>query len=153
MLFELGVKHNLSTAYHAQSQGALERFHSTLKSLLSTYCLEMQLDWEEGLPWLMLVAREVTQQSVGFSPNEQFFAHKARGLLAVLRDQWVDSEPPKKLSEYVLGFRHRLSLAGELAGKCLSKKKLFDRYTEHRKFSVGDQVLALMPVVDSPFQS
>lgn len=158
VLFELGVRHNLSTAYHAQSQGALERFHSTLKSLLRAYCLEMQRDWEEGLPWLMLAAREVTHQSIGFSPNELVFAHKVRGLLAVLRDQWVDSEPPKKISEYVLGFRRRLSLAGELAGKCLNKtqgkmKKLFDRNTEHRKFSVGDQVIALLPVVDSPFQA
>ncbi|KAJ0033824.1 hypothetical protein NQD34_000931 [Periophthalmus magnuspinnatus] len=34
VLKALGVKHNQSSAYHAQSQGALERFHQTLKSLL-----------------------------------------------------------------------------------------------------------------------
>jgi len=37
VLLQLGVRQNLATAYHAQSQGALERFHSTLKSLLRAY--------------------------------------------------------------------------------------------------------------------
>ena len=32
VLKQLKVKHTLASAYHAQSQGALERFHQTLKS-------------------------------------------------------------------------------------------------------------------------
>lgn len=31
---ELGVHHRLSSAYHPESQGALERFHQTLKTML-----------------------------------------------------------------------------------------------------------------------
>lgn len=63
ILKQLSVKHNQSGAYHLQSQGALERFHQSLKSLLRTYCeLELNRDWEDGLPWLMLGAREVTQE-------------------------------------------------------------------------------------------
>ncbi|KAI3364938.1 hypothetical protein L3Q82_000937 [Scortum barcoo] len=58
VLKQLRVQHNRSSAYHAQSQGALERFHQTLKSLLRAYCTELDKDWEEGLPWLMLAARE-----------------------------------------------------------------------------------------------
>ena len=38
VLSELGITQTLSTAYHPQSQGALERFHQTLKSLLSKFC-------------------------------------------------------------------------------------------------------------------
>ena len=63
----LGVRHNQSSAYHAQSQGALERFHQTLKSLLRAFWTELNRDWEEGLPWLLLAAREVVQESTGFS--------------------------------------------------------------------------------------
>lgn len=54
----LRVRQNQSSAYHAQSQGALERFHQTLKSLLRAYCTELDTDWEEGLPWLIPAARE-----------------------------------------------------------------------------------------------
>ena len=35
---ELGIKQNLSSAYHPQSQGALERFHQILKNMIRTYC-------------------------------------------------------------------------------------------------------------------
>lgn len=43
------IKQSQSSAYHAQSQGALERFHRTVKSLLRAYCT-LERDCEEGLP-------------------------------------------------------------------------------------------------------
>lgn len=72
VLKQLNIKHNKASKYHAQSHGALERFHQTLKSLLYAYCVEMERDWEDGLPWLMLAAREVIQESSGFSANDWF---------------------------------------------------------------------------------
>ncbi len=62
VLKQLHIKHNQSTAHHAQIQGALERFHQSLKSLLQAYCVQLDQDWEEGLPWMMLAAREVVQE-------------------------------------------------------------------------------------------
>lgn len=56
---QLKVTHNISSAYHPQSQGVLERFHQTLKSLLRSYCVELDCEWEEGLPWMLLAIREV----------------------------------------------------------------------------------------------
>lgn len=49
----LKINRNLSSAYHAQSQGTLEHFHQILKSLLRAYCIELGRDWEEGLPCLL----------------------------------------------------------------------------------------------------
>ncbi len=72
-LKHLGVQHHRSSAYHPQSQGALEQFHQMLMSLLGAFCIELNRDWEEGLPWLLLAAREVTQSSLGFSPNKLVF--------------------------------------------------------------------------------
>lgn len=158
VLKQLGVKHNRASAYHAQSQGALERFHQTLKSLLRSYCTELSKDWEEGLPWLLLAAREVCQESTGFSPNDLVFGHRVRGPLAVLHDDWSKEEPPANLLDYVNGFRHRLYMAGQLAKQKLAKaqtkmKTLYDRHSEKRQFSEGDQVLALLPIAGSPFQA
>ena len=90
------MKHNQASAYHAQSQ-ALERFHQTLNSLLRGYCVELNQDWEEGLPWLLLAAREVVQGSTGFSPNELVFGHTVRGSLALLHDPVAQPEPPQNL--------------------------------------------------------
>lgn len=41
VLKQLNIKHNQASAYHAQSEGALERFHQTLKSLLQAYCTKI----------------------------------------------------------------------------------------------------------------
>ena len=158
VLGQLKVKHNKASAYHAQSQGALERFHQTLKSLMRSYCTELKGDWEEGLPWLMLSAREVVQESTGFSPSELVFAYKVRGPLSVLQDGLKVAEPPVNLIDYVNGFHRRLHLAVKMAGDHLTAvqskmKRYYDRRTEPQVFCPGDQVLALLPILGSPFQA
>lgn len=111
MLQKLGITHVKSTAYHPESQGAIERFHQTLKSNLRSYCTELGRDWEEVMPWLLLAAREVTQESTGFSPNELVSGHAVRGPLAMLHADWKQSRPPTKLADYVNGFKRRLDEA------------------------------------------
>lgn len=120
--------------------------------------MELGKDWEEGLPWLMLAAREVTHESTGFSPNELVVAHMGKGPLAAGVDDWKEPEPPKDLIDYVNGFRRRLYAAWNLAKEKLAAtpekiKSLYDRRLEVRNFLPGDQVLALCPVSTSPFQA
>ena len=100
----------------------------------------------------------MTQECTGFSPNELVFAHTARGPLTALSGNWVKPQPLKNLIDYINGFRHRLYTAGEMAKEKLALaqgkiKHLYDRHAEHRTFSPGDQVLALLPIVTSPFQA
>uniref|UniRef100_A0A9J7XUR9 Gypsy retrotransposon integrase-like protein 1 n=1 Tax=Cyprinus carpio carpio TaxID=630221 RepID=A0A9J7XUR9_CYPCA len=89
MLKELGIKHHMSSAYHPESQGAVERFHQTLKTLLRTFCIETGKDWVDGLPLLMFAVRESVQESLGFSPAELVFAHTVRGPLKLLKEQLI----------------------------------------------------------------
>lgn len=107
----------------------------------------------------MLAAREVVQDSTGFSPNELVFGHSVRGLLALLHDAVAlpSSDPPPNLIDYVNGFWHRLYSAGEMAKEKLfsaqgKMKRLYDCRAEQHVFSPGDQVLALLPLVHLPFQ-
>lgn len=92
-----------------------EHFHQTLKFLLRAYCVELGGNWEEGLPWLLLAAWEVVQESTGFSPNDLVFGHTVRGPLSLFKDGWMEADPPMNMIDYVNGFRHRLYVAGELA--------------------------------------
>ena len=72
-------------------------------------------DWEEGLPWLLLAAREASQESMGFSLNELVFGHFVRGPLMFLADYWKAAEPPKNVLTYFSDFRRPLYEACELA--------------------------------------
>ena len=57
-----------SSAYHPQSQGAIERFHQTLKIMIRTYCLDYDKNWDEGVHVLLLAVCESIQDNLGFSP-------------------------------------------------------------------------------------
>ena len=58
ILHELGIKQYESTAYHSETQGALERFHQTLKNMMRTYCLETEKDSDDGIHLLLFAAIE-----------------------------------------------------------------------------------------------
>lgn len=132
VLSSLSVVHQTSSPYHPESQGALERFHQTLKSMLRKFCLESAKVWDEGLPLLMFAARETAQESTGFSPAELVFGHTVRGSLRLLREKWLgEKTAPCNLLDYVSSFRERLHKACEAARSALSvsqskMKKTFD---------------------------
>ncbi len=154
----LRIKHNVSVAYHPESQGALERFHQTLKSMLRAYCFELERDWEEGVPWLLFASREVVQESLGFSPAELVFGHTPRGPLTVLKEKWLCDSKCGILPEYVTKFRTRLYRARELAKQNLEKtqnkmKTWFDKKAREWIFSPGDKVLVLLPVPGGSLQA
>lgn len=93
----------------------MERFHQTLKSHLRLYCVELDFDWEDGLPWMLLAICEVVQESTGFSPNALLFGHTVRGPIAVLADECKTSDPPENVLDYVSSFRYRLYEARAIA--------------------------------------
>ena len=68
ILKELKVKQILSSAYHPESQGVLERWHQTFKSMLRKFCTESNPNWNEGVDYLLFGIREAPQESTGFSP-------------------------------------------------------------------------------------
>uniref|UniRef100_A0A8C6KSI9 Gypsy retrotransposon integrase-like protein 1 n=1 Tax=Nothobranchius furzeri TaxID=105023 RepID=A0A8C6KSI9_NOTFU len=92
----LGIHHVVSSAYHLESQGALERWHQTFKSMLKKYCLSSGNQWDEGVPFLLFAAREAPQDSLGFSPAQLVFRHTPRGPLKALKEQFLRVPESKK---------------------------------------------------------
>ena len=159
VMHELGIKQYRSSAYHPESQGALERFHQTLKNMIRSYCFDTEKDWDEGIHLLLFAVRESVQESLGFSPFELVFGHSVRGPLKLLKEKFLSNdETPLNLLQYVSDFRNRLSRACEVARSNLktSQGKMKARYDNHvidRKFKPGDKVLALLPIPGRPLQA
>lgn len=148
------VEHRVSSAYHPESQGALERWHQTLKSMLKKYCFETGKSWDEGVPLLLFAIRETVQESVGFSPAELVFGHVVRGPLKVLKESFMSENPVPQQSvlKYVSRFRERLYNACTMAKASLSSsqdkmKSHFDKRAVARTLQKGDQVLVFLPVM------
>ena len=148
---QLGIKQYKSSAYHPESQGALERFHQTLKTMIKMYCIENSKDWDEGVHLLLFAVRESVQESLGFSPFELVFGHAVRGPLLLLKEKWLDEDPEKiSVLKYVATFKDRLFRAGQMAKRNLQESQ---SKMKSRCFEPGDRVLLLFPVASNPLQA
>jgi len=67
VMCQLGIQQFKSTAYHPQTQGALERLHQTLKNMMRMYCLEQDKDWDEGVHLYLFAVRESVHEGLGLS--------------------------------------------------------------------------------------
>lgn len=151
---ELRIKHTTSSPYHPVSQGALERWHQTLKAMLKKYCQTEQKDWDEGLPFHLFAIHDATQESLGFSPAELVFGHSLRGPLSQLKEVMLEDASNRKRD--VLQFRERLLRSRDFARQNLkdsqeSMKRRYDRSALERNFEVGDKVLMLNPTFEASF--
>ena len=139
VMHELGIKQYRSSAYHPESQGALDRFHQTLKNMIRSYCFDKEIDWDEGMHLLLFAVRESVQESLGFSFFELIFGHTVRGPLKLLKEKFLSQEDtPLNLLQYVSYFRSKLLKACETAKSNLKNtrskmKQNYDKNTKERK--------------------
>ena len=70
----LGTQHILTTAYHPQSNGMVERFHRQLKQSLKAR--ESGKSWLEHLPWALLGLRAAPKEDAAVSSAEVVFGRQ-----------------------------------------------------------------------------
>lgn len=75
---QLGIEHRKSTVYHPQSNGRVERFHKTLKSLLAKAINNDQSDWESKLPDSLFAHRIAVSEVTGYSPFFMLYGRQPR---------------------------------------------------------------------------
>ena len=64
----LGIKANLSTAFHPETDGQSERANQDIKRGLRTYCNYMQDDWARWIPMMEFSDNNNTSASLGLTP-------------------------------------------------------------------------------------
>ena len=158
VMHELGISQFSSSAWHPESQGALERWHQSLKNMMRMYCAEYEKDWDEGVHLLLFAARESVQESLGFSPFELVFGHRVRGPLQLLKEKWLTTDSELNLLDYVSSFKTKLARAGEIARDNLKDsqakmKRWYDKDARNRVFEKGEKVLVLFPMQGNPLQA
>jgi len=153
----LSIRNLVSTPYHPQTNGLVERFNGTLKAMLKKLCVERPKDWDRYLESVLFAYREVKQEKTGFSPFELLYGHTVRGPMAILRELWTKEQPIDEVRttyQYVLELRNRLEetcrmVKDSLAESSVKSKKHFDRKTHMRELKAGDCVLILLPTAES----
>ena len=133
-----------TTPYNPQTDGLVERFNQTLKSMLRKTAEEGK-DWDVLLPYLLFAYREVPQASTGFAPFELLCGYRVRGPLDILKESWqTSSKSSESIISYILNMRNKLEGMQKLAGSNL-QKAWHDRNAKEREFAPNDLVLLLLP--------
>ena len=77
-----------TSPHHPQTDGLVERFNRTLKTMLNKLVGDEGKNWDQLLPYLLFAYREVPQASTGFSPFELVYGRQVRGPLDIIKESW-----------------------------------------------------------------
>ena len=147
----LKVRPIRTSPYHPQTDGLVERFNRTLKSMLRRLVKEEGRDWDKLIPYVLFAYREVPQTTTGFSPFELLFGREVRGPLDVLKEEWEASEKCKEsVITHILEIRERMEAMQEVVKENAEEaqkrqKRWYDRTARDTELKPDDKVLVLLP--------
>ena len=143
-----GIEKLNTSGYHPQTDGLVEKFNSTLISMISKSSTRSD-DWDERLPFLLFAYRVSAQKSTKESPFYLLFGRNPR-----LPTESTLTQPRSvytiDLDDYKTALVSNLGSAWEAAKASIqsaqNKQKLYyDQKSKQTSFSVGDRILVYMP--------
>jgi len=75
---QLKIQKLNTTAYHPENNGANERMHGTLYTILRASTNNNGRDWKRQLPIAMFVYRNTIHKSIGLSPHQALYGYTSR---------------------------------------------------------------------------
>lgn len=133
------VNHVMTSGYHPQTNGSLERSHTGLVDYLRHYTSK-HVEWDELLPDAMRCYNSTIHEGTKFTPHEMAF-----GKLKKTSETLPLAKHLPTTTKYMENLVTRLSELAEVGGNNLNAAKLtskhyYDQKLNPVKFSVGDQV-------------
>ena len=154
----LNIKQIKTTAYHPQTNGILERWHSCLKGMIRKIQGKSQ-QWDKLLKYCLLAYRATPHTATGFSPYELVHGKSMRGPLEAVKAGWIGGDISfTSTVEWVQTLRetlvalHKVAHANEEVAKDKSKTA-YDAGSKARSFEPGDLVLCHTPGLTGKLQS
>ena len=153
----LSVSQLHSAPYHPQTNGVVERFNGTLKTMLSRLMADKPSDWDRYLPGALFAYREIPQSATGFAPFELLFGRVLKGPTQLLFQSWTGSGPDDSqqiASQYVQDLGDSLRDMVKRAQDAVQAESAKSRRLQRKRASVrtfipGQKVLVLLPVEHS----
>ena len=147
------IKHIFSTPYHPQTNGVVERFHSTLKNMLRKLAEQSPSDWSRYLSAALFAYRQQIHSSTGFSPFFLLYGRSPRGPMEILHDLYTNKDLSKDTSyeyHFVLDLHNRVKSACKAAQMSISQVATEsiarqDKRSKLKVFLPGEKVLVLLP--------
>ncbi len=140
----LQTKRVATTAYHPKTNGRIERFWGSLKTMLRMYVQEDQQTWDDVLPIVTYSYNSGIRSATGFAPYQMVFGREPRMPIEkfiVPRNVELsgESEIVKKVAQRIAKIE---TIARKLNGEYQAKTKArVDKNIKSLKVRVGDLVM------------
>ena len=144
----LGVSSIRTTPYQPSTNGAVERSHRTLNSIIAKCVSDTQRDWSYYLPYLTLAYNSTPHRSTGFSP---FYVYHGRDpLWRIDLILGTPNIPQLSVHQYTQQMVDKLYYAEQLVREKLetcgrNMSSWYDRKVKSKEFEVGDRVYVYNP--------
>lgn len=138
----LKMKHVNCTAYHPQTNGALERSHQTLADYLKNFTSEPQNDWDKWIPFAMFSYNTSVHSTTKLTPFELLFGIKANlpnSLTTYPEFQYYYEDYVEEMLNKMKQSR-QLARENSLQAKEINKT-YYDKTATKKQFEIGDLVL------------
>ena len=147
------IQPSKSSIYHPQSNGMVERFNGTLKSILRKVAENEPQNWDRFISAALFAYREIPNETTGISPYELVFGRKVRGPMTILKNIFTNKDVDdnqKPVYEYLIDLKNRLKIVTETAIahasiKQCQAKAYYDKSAKDKDIQEGDHVLILKP--------
>ena len=141
----LGIDRVLTSPYHPQTNGQVERLNRTIFGLIGKMSDEQKVEWSQHLHALIHAYNCTRSAITGYSPYFLMFGRRPR-MPVDLHFPVIPGGKAEKVNEYVLKLEKRLKLAIELArshahSEAMRQKGYYDRTANASKLRKGDKVM------------
>ena len=146
----LHTNHNLSTAFHPQSDGQTERVNTVLEEYLRHYIAPNHSNWDELLPLAEYAINNAKHASTGFTPFYlNYGQHPLNPLLLSGKSGHRKTKLPASqrltkpaVEAFVHDICHAIKLAKDALHAARDRQKAYaDAHRRELTFEVGDYVL------------
>lgn len=147
---ELGVKHRLSTAYHPQTNGLVERFNRTLCESLAKYANEHQDDWDVYLTTVLFAYRTKRHNTTRHEPFYLMYGREAvlpiEFAVKTIQAELPEEKPQEDLFDRIRTLSgkvmsDRLVTQDTIHKAQLQQKQRHDGDLRTIRYNIGDLVL------------
>ena len=133
----LSTRLNLSTAFHPQTDGQLERVIQILEDMLRSCVIDYEGSWDRHIPLVEFVYNNSFQSSIGMVPYKALYGRKCRTPVCwteLSENKVIGPDLIQETEEKVKMIRERLKVATD------RQKSYADLKRKDIQFEIGDKV-------------
>jgi len=144
-----GIRTNMSTAFHPQSDGQTERMNRELEDYLRHFVSHTQKDWDTYLPMAQLAINDSYSATLKASPQVLMYGMHAltpaNVRVQLMRNKYLkkkDPESPVPVEHMTDVLFEKLRIAKECRQAASNRQKAYaDSHRKEVEFAVGDKLL------------